>query len=84
MSMIWIFGLGYLCSVCIGVHARSHTLWRIATGRIADDELVQVRESEEDAGNSADDGRRLHPLAARRHGARHADRVRACWSARSR
>ena len=46
MSMIWIFGLGYLCSVCIGVLAL-HQLWRIATGRIADHELVQVRESEE-------------------------------------
>jgi TRAP-type C4-dicarboxylate transport system permease small subunit len=49
MSMIWIFGLGYLCSVCIAVHALD-TLRRIATGRIADRELLQVRESEEDLG----------------------------------
>ena len=46
LSMIWIFGLGYLCSICIGVLAL-HQLWRIAAGRVADDELIQVRESEE-------------------------------------
>ena len=48
MSMIWIFGMGYVLSLCIGVHALS-TLWRIARGRIAGHELVQVRESEEAA-----------------------------------
>ena len=46
MSMIWIFGLGYVLSVAIGAHALA-TLWRIATGRVEDHELVQVRESEE-------------------------------------
>ena len=46
MSMIWIFGLGYICSICMGLLALEK-LWRIATGRIADDELVQVRETEE-------------------------------------
>ena len=46
MSMIWIFGMGYVLSLCIGLHALA-TLWRIARGRIAGDELVQVRESEE-------------------------------------
>jgi TRAP-type transport system small permease protein len=46
MSMIWIFGMGYAVSLCIGLHALD-TLWRIARGRIAGDELVQVRESEE-------------------------------------
>ncbi len=51
MSMIWIFGLGYLCSVCIALHALD-TLRRIATGAIADDELLQVRESEEEIGNA--------------------------------
>lgn len=48
LSMIWIFGLGYLCSVCIGLMAL-HKLWRIAGGRLADHELVAVRESEEAA-----------------------------------
>ena len=51
MSMIWIFGLGYLCSVCIGLHALD-TLRRIATGGIADAELLQVRESEEALGKA--------------------------------
>jgi TRAP-type C4-dicarboxylate transport system permease small subunit len=46
MSMIWIFGLGYVLGVCVGLHALA-TLWRIARGRIAGHELVQVRESEE-------------------------------------
>ena len=46
LSMIWIFGLGYVCSVAIGLHAL-HQLWRIARGRVTDSELVQVRESEE-------------------------------------
>ena len=48
LSLIWLFGLGYLLAVCIGVQAL-HKLWRIATGRIADHELVEVRESEEQA-----------------------------------
>jgi TRAP-type transport system small permease protein len=51
MSMIWIFGLGYLCSICIGVHAID-TLRRILTGGIADRDLLQVRESEEDLGGA--------------------------------
>lgn len=46
LPMIWIFGLGYVCSLAIGIHALNK-LWRIATGRIADHELVQVRETEE-------------------------------------
>jgi len=45
LSLIWIFGLGYVCGLGIGVQAL-HQLWRIATGRIAEDELVQVREDE--------------------------------------
>jgi TRAP-type C4-dicarboxylate transport system permease small subunit len=47
MSMIWIFGLGYVVGIGIGVQALAR-LWKIATGRITDDELVQVRESEEE------------------------------------
>jgi len=45
MSMIWIFGLGYPCSVLIGALALNK-LWRIARGEIRDDELVQVVETE--------------------------------------
>jgi TRAP-type C4-dicarboxylate transport system permease small subunit len=46
MPLIWIFGMGYLCSVAIGAYAAAELL-RIATGRITDDELVQVSETEE-------------------------------------
>lgn len=46
LSMIWVFGVGYLTGAAIAVHAL-HRLWRLATGRIADAELVEVTESEE-------------------------------------
>jgi TRAP-type C4-dicarboxylate transport system permease small subunit len=46
LSMIWVFGVGYLTGSAIAVHAL-HKLWRIATGRIADDELIGISESEE-------------------------------------
>jgi TRAP-type C4-dicarboxylate transport system permease small subunit len=46
MSMIWIFGMGYLTSACIALLACAK-LWRIATGRITDDELIESG-SEED------------------------------------
>ena len=45
LSMIWVFGVGYLTSATIAVHAL-HKLWRIATGRITDHELIEIRESE--------------------------------------
>ena len=46
MSMIWVFGVGYLTSIAMIVHAL-HKLWRIATGQISDDELIDIKESEE-------------------------------------
>lgn len=46
LSMIWVFGVGYLTGVAIAVHAL-HKLWRIATGRITDNELIEISESEE-------------------------------------
>lgn len=46
LSMIWVFGVAYLTSVAIGLMAL-RTLWRIVRGQIADDELVAIRESEE-------------------------------------
>lgn len=45
LSMIWVFGVAYVTAAAIGVMAL-RTLWRIAAGRVADDELVAVRESE--------------------------------------
>jgi TRAP-type transport system small permease protein len=46
MPMIWIFGMGYVCGIAMGMQAL-HQLWRIATGTLDDAELVQVRESED-------------------------------------
>ena len=46
MSMIWVFGVGYLTSVAMIVHAL-HKLWRIASGKITDDELIEISESED-------------------------------------
>ena len=57
ISMIWVFGVGYLTSLAIGAHAL-HALWRIASGRLRDDELVQVMESEEMPHDAAHPGAR--------------------------
>lgn len=46
LSMIWVFGIGYFTSVGIGLLSL-HKLWRALTGRLPDDELVMVSESEE-------------------------------------
>jgi TRAP-type C4-dicarboxylate transport system permease small subunit len=46
MSMIWVFGVGYLTSAAIAVNAL-HKLWRILAGQIRDDELINISESEE-------------------------------------
>jgi len=46
LSMIWVFGVGYLTSAAIAVHAL-HKLWRIASGRITEHELVEIRDSED-------------------------------------
>jgi TRAP-type C4-dicarboxylate transport system permease small subunit len=44
--MIWVFGMGYFTSVGI-TFLTLHKLWRLVSGRITDDELVMVSESEE-------------------------------------
>ena len=46
LSMICVFGVAYLTAVAIGAMAL-RTLWRIARGQVADDELVAISESEE-------------------------------------
>ena len=48
LNMIWIYGLGYVTSIGIGL-VILHKLWRLATGQITDEELVQIKESEEEA-----------------------------------
>jgi TRAP-type transport system small permease protein len=46
ISMIWIYGIGYVVAVVMGLF-NLQVLWRLVTGRIRDDELVQVVESED-------------------------------------
>ncbi|PZQ71563.1 MAG: TRAP transporter small permease [Variovorax paradoxus] len=46
ISMIWIYGIGYVVSVVMGL-INLEKLWRLFTGRMSDDELVQVMESED-------------------------------------
>ncbi len=45
ISMIWIYGIGYLVAVVMGV-INIHKLWLLFTGRLTEDELVQVVETE--------------------------------------
>ena len=46
LSMIWIFGMGYVAGVAIALLAL-HKLWRILTGSITDAELIGIAEDEE-------------------------------------
>ena len=52
MPLIWIFGVGYVASVGIGVLAL-HKLWRIATGTIADTELFDATSAASAASGTA-------------------------------
>lgn len=46
ISMIWIYGIGYVVAVVMAIFNLS-VLFRLVSGRLADDELVQVVESED-------------------------------------
>lgn len=46
MSMGWFYGTGVLFSVCAGL-ILMNDLYRVLTGKLRDDELVMVKESEE-------------------------------------
>ncbi|POR48605.1 TRAP transporter small permease [Bosea psychrotolerans] len=46
LPMIWVYGVSYVTALGIGFHA-AVKLWRVATGVIRDDELIDVSESEE-------------------------------------
>lgn len=43
LSMIWIYGMGYVVATVMGVF-NLRVMWRIVSGRITEDELVQVKE----------------------------------------
>lgn len=45
ISMIWIYGIGYVVAAVMGI-INLNVLYRLLTGRIRDDELVQIMETE--------------------------------------
>lgn len=45
ISMIWIYGIGYLVSAVMGL-INLHVLYRLLSGQLREDELVQVQETE--------------------------------------
>jgi TRAP-type C4-dicarboxylate transport system permease small subunit len=45
ISMIWIFGIGYVVAVVMGI-INLRVLFRLVTGRITESELLQVVEAE--------------------------------------
>lgn len=45
ISMIWIYGIGYIVSVVMGI-INLNVLYRLVTGKISEEELVQVIETE--------------------------------------
>jgi TRAP-type C4-dicarboxylate transport system permease small subunit len=45
ISMIWIYGIGYIVSVVMGI-INLNVLFRLITGRLSEAELVQVIETE--------------------------------------
>ncbi|WGT62938.1 TRAP transporter small permease [Variovorax paradoxus] len=46
ISMIWIYGIGYVVAVVMGTF-NIEKLWRLFRGRVPEQELIQVMESEE-------------------------------------
>ena len=48
ISMIWVYGIGYVVSVVMGI-INLNKLFRLFTGRVSEEELVQVMESEDQA-----------------------------------
>lgn len=46
ISMIWIYGIGYVVGIVMGLF-NLNVLYRLVTGRLTEDELVQVVESED-------------------------------------
>lgn len=52
LPMSWVYNIGYFTSVAIGTMI-VHRLWRLATGRVTDSELIQVRETEDPGATDA-------------------------------
>jgi TRAP-type C4-dicarboxylate transport system permease small subunit len=45
LSMIWVYGIGYVVSVVMAI-INLNVLYRLVTGRITEQELIQVIETE--------------------------------------
>ena len=45
ISMIWVYGIGYVVAVVMGI-INLNVLYRLVTGKLREDELVQVIETE--------------------------------------
>jgi TRAP-type transport system small permease protein len=45
ISMIWVYGVGYLASITMGI-MNLHVLFRLLSGQLTEAELVQVIETE--------------------------------------
>jgi len=45
ISMIWVYGIGYIVAVVMGIF-NLNMLWRLVTGQLSEDEMVQVVEAE--------------------------------------
>jgi TRAP-type C4-dicarboxylate transport system permease small subunit len=48
IPMIWVYGVGYLASLAMGAVIAGN-LFKLASGRITDKDLIQVHDSEDDA-----------------------------------
>jgi TRAP-type C4-dicarboxylate transport system permease small subunit len=48
IPMIWVYGVGYLASVAMGALIAGNLI-KLARGRIGDNDLIQVHDSEDDA-----------------------------------
>ncbi len=52
ISMIWIYGIGYVVSIVMGIF-NVEKLVRLFAGKVSEEELVQVMESEDQAPSAA-------------------------------
>jgi TRAP-type transport system small permease protein len=58
ISMIWVYGVGYVVGAVMGLF-NLNVLYRLVTGRLTEDELVQVVESEDVPHAEVHDGDQL-------------------------
>lgn len=56
ISMIWVYGIGYVVSVVMALF-NIDKLWRLFRGRVPDQELIQIMESEEQVLDAAAHGK---------------------------